>query len=160
SVPISTSDALVIRDAMLRGTVTLRVQVHNDEAVRPIWTVVGRIDGSRHRDQWVIAGNHRDAWMYGGVDPSTGSALLMEMAGALGSLVRNGERPKRTIVLASWDAEEFGLISSTEWAEQHELELREKAVAYLNVDAAVSGPSFVGRAVPSLAHLVATTVGV
>jgi N-acetylated-alpha-linked acidic dipeptidase len=160
SVPISTSDALVIRDAMRGGAVTLRVLVHNDEAVRPIWTVVGRIVGSRDRDQWVIAGNHRDAWMYGGVDPSSGSAVLMEMARALGALKRSGDRPKRTIVLASWDAEEFGLTSSTEWAEEHELELREKAVAYLNVDAAVSGSTFFARAVPSLARVVAATAGV
>jgi len=160
SVPISALDAVVIRNAMRRGAVTLHVLVRNEEAVRPIWTVIGRAEGTADRDQWVIAGNHRDAWMYGGVDPSSGSAVLMEMARALGMLVRSGARPKRTIVLASWDAEEFGLTSSTEWAEEHDLELREKAVAYLNVDAAVSGSTFFARAVPSLAHVVAASAGV
>ena len=160
SVPISTRDARTIVDALRGGGVTLRVRVANDEATRPVWTVIGRINGSTYPDQWVIAGNHRDAWVYGGVDPSSGSTVLMEMARTLGSLVKGGTRPKRTILLASWDAEEFAVTSSTEWGEQHELELREKAVAYLNVDAAVSGPAFSARAVPSLAHLVSTTAGV
>jgi N-acetylated-alpha-linked acidic dipeptidase len=134
--------------------------VSNDEAIRPIWTVIGRINGAAYPNQWVIAGNHRDAWMYGGIDPSSGSTVLMELARSLGSLVRNGARPKRTILLASWDAEEYAMTSSTEWAKQHERELREHAVAYLNVDAAVSGSTFFARAVPSLAHLVASTAGV
>lgn len=160
SVPISTRDAHVILDALRTGPVTLRVRVANDETVQPVWTVIGRINGSRYPDQWVIAGNHRDAWMYGGVDPSSGSAVLMELARALGSLVRSGARPNRTILLASWDAEEFALTSSTEWGEAHARELREKAVAYLNVDAAVSGSTFSARAVPSLAHLVASAASV
>jgi N-acetylated-alpha-linked acidic dipeptidase len=160
SVPISARDAQTILDAMAAGDVTLHVRVSNDEAVRPIWTVIGRITGSEHPDQWVIAGNHRDAWVYGGVDPSSGTTVLMELARTLGSLVKGGSRPKRTILLASWDAEEYAMTSSTTWGEQHELELREKAVAYLNVDAAVSGSAFSARAVPSLAHLVASTAGV
>src|SRR5882762_7871986 len=152
SVPIATGNAHVILDALRGGEVTLRVRVENDDAIRPVWTVIGRIDGATHPDQWVIAGNHRDAWVYGGVDPSSGSAVLMEMARTLGARVKSGARPKRTILLASWDAEEFAMTSSTEWGEQHELELRDKAIAYLNVDAAVSGPTFSARAVPSLAH--------
>jgi N-acetylated-alpha-linked acidic dipeptidase len=160
SVPISSRDAHVILDAMRTANVTLRVRVSNDEAVRPIWTVVGRLNGSAHPDQWVIAGNHRDAWVYGGVDPSSGSTVLMEMARNLGALARSGARPQRTIVLTSWDGEEYAMTSSTEWGEQHERELRDKAVAYLNVDAAVSGPTFSARAVPSLAHLVASAAGV
>ena len=160
SVPIATKDAHAILDALRGGEVTLRVRVDNDEAIRPVWTVIGRINGSTYPDQWVIAGNHRDAWAYGGVDPSSGSAVLMEMARALGALAKSGARPRRTILLASWDAEEFAMTSSTEWGEQHEVELREKAVAYLNVDAAVSGTAFSARAVPSLAHLVALTAGV
>src|SRR5258705_12615676 len=102
TLPISTPDAHVILDAMREGEVTLRVHVSNDEATRPIWTVVGRINGAVYPDQWVIAGNHRDAWMYGGVDPSSGSAVLMEVARTLGALARAGARPKRTIRLASW----------------------------------------------------------
>ena len=178
SVPISARDAQVILQALGGPTsprswrggfdasyrvgpgARLRIRVSNDEAVRPIWTVIGRLNGSTHRDQWVIAGNHRDAWVYGGVDPSSGSAVLMEMARTLGSLARRGLRPARTIVLASWDAEEFALTSSTEWGEEHEQELREKAVVYLNVDAAVSGSTFSARAVPPLAGLVAATARV
>jgi N-acetylated-alpha-linked acidic dipeptidase len=160
SVPISTRDARTILDALRAGNVTLHVRVVNDDAIQPVWTVIGRINGSVSPDEWVIAGNHRDAWLYGGVDPSSGSAVLMETARALGSLARDGMRPKRTIILASWDAEEVGLTSSTEWGEEHERELREKAIAYLNVDAAVSGPDFFATAVPSLAHIVAQTAGV
>ena len=160
SIPISTRDARVILDALRTGDVTLRLRVVNDNDIQPVWTVIGRINGSTSPDQWVIAGNHRDAWLYGGVDPSSGSAVMMEMARALGSLVRSGTRPRRTVILASWDAEEFGLTSSTEWGEEHERELREHAVAYLNVDAAVSGPDFFARAVPSLAHVVAESAGV
>jgi N-acetylated-alpha-linked acidic dipeptidase len=160
SVPISTRDARTILDALRVSDVTLHVHVVNDDAIQPVWTVIGRINGSVSPDEWVIAGNHRDAWLYGGVDPSSGSAVMIEMARALGSLARNGMRPKRTIILASWDAEEFGLTSSTEWGEEHERELRDKAIAYLNVDAAVSGPDFFARAVPSLARVVAESAGV
>ena len=160
SVPISTRDARTIVEALRTGKVTLHVRVVNDDAIQPVWTVIGRLNGSRSPDEWVIAGNHRDAWLYGGVDPSSGSAVMMEMARALGSLARSGMRPKRTIILASWDAEEFALTSSTEWGEQHERELRDKAIAYLNVDGAVSGPDFFARAVPSLAHVVAASAGV
>jgi N-acetylated-alpha-linked acidic dipeptidase len=160
SIPISTRDARTILDALRGSEVTLHLQVANDETIQPIWTVIGRVNGSTSPDEWVIAGNHRDAWLYGGVDPSSGSAVMMEMARVLGSLARNGMRPKRTIILASWDAEEFALTSSTEWGEEHERELRDKAIAYLNVDAAVSGPEFFARAVPSLAHVVAESAGV
>jgi N-acetylated-alpha-linked acidic dipeptidase len=160
SVPISTRDARTIVEALRMGEVILRVRVVNDDAIQPVWTVIGRINGSVFPDEWVLAGNHRDAWLYGGVDPSSGSAVMMEMARALGSLARNGMRPKRTIILASWDAEEFALTSSTEWGEQHEREVRDKAIAYLNVDAAVSGPDFFARAVPSLAQVVAEAAGV
>ena len=160
SLPISTRDARVILDAMRESAVTLHVRVTNDDTVRPIWTVVGRLNGRTYPDQWIIAGNHRDAWVYGGVDPSSGTTVLMEMARTLGALARSGARPKRTILLASWDAEEYALTSSTEWGEQHERELRDKAVAYLNVDAAVSGSAFAARAVPSLAHAVASAAGV
>jgi N-acetylated-alpha-linked acidic dipeptidase len=102
----------------------------------------------------VIVGNHRDAWIYGGVDPSSGSAALMELARALGELKRTGWRPRRSIVFASWDAEEFTLTSSTEWGEQNEAMLRSHAVAYLNVDSAASGHSFAVAAVPALNRLL------
>ena len=140
------------------GPAQVRVRVRNDDRVRPIWTVTARIRGATEPDRWVIVGNHRDAWVYGGVDPSSGSASLMELARALGTELKNGARPKRTIVFASWDAEEWTLTSSTEWGEQFEQELRDKAVAYLNVDSAASGPNFTAAAVPSLNRFVAEAV--
>ena len=137
------------------GPATVRLRVKSDDVVRPIWTVTGRIAGRERPEELVIVGNHRDAWVYGGVDPSSGSAALMELVNALGRLAKGGWRPKRTIVFASWDAEEFTLTSSTEWGEEHQEKLRESAVAYLNVDSAASGPHFAAAAVPSLNRLIA-----
>jgi len=136
------------------GPATVHMHVRMDDAVRPIWTVTSRLTGTTYPDQLVIAGNHRDAWVYGGVDPSSGTASLMELARALGVLAKQGMRPTRTIVLASWDAEEFTLTSSTEWGEQHERDLAANAVAYINVDSSVSGPAFTASAVPTLNRLV------
>ncbi len=126
-----------------------------DDKIRPIQTVIGRIRGTSVPDDEVILGNHRDAWIYGGVDPSSGTASMMDLARSLGALVRAGVRPKRTIVFASWDAEEFTLTSSTEWGEQNEADLRDHAIAYLNVDSSTSGPTFTASAVPSLNQLIA-----
>ena len=137
------------------GGATVRMVVRIDNGVREIQTVVGRIRGAQQPEQEIILGNHRDAWVFGGVDPSSGSASLMELARGLGTLVRGGFRPKRTIVLASWDAEEFTLTSSTEWGEQYAEALHRRAVAYINVDSAASGPVFSASAVPSLNRLVA-----
>jgi N-acetylated-alpha-linked acidic dipeptidase len=136
------------------GDVVVRMRVRSDDRVRPIWTVTGIIRGSEHPGEVVLLGNHRDAWIYGGVDPSSGSAALMELARTLGELARNGHRPKRSILFASWDAEEFTLTSSTEWGEQHEDWLKKSAVAYLNVDSAASGPNLAVTAVPSLNRLI------
>ncbi len=132
----------------------VRLIVKNDERIRPIWTVTGRIRGSDDPDAVVIVGNHRDAWVFGGVDPSSGSAALMELARTLGGLARAGVRPRRSILFASWDAEEFTLTSSTEWGEQHAGDLVRHAVAYLNVDSAASGPNFSASAVPSLNRVI------
>jgi N-acetylated-alpha-linked acidic dipeptidase len=98
-------------------------------------------------------GNHRDAWVYGAVDPSSGSTSMLEAAHGIGALLRQGWRPKRTIVFCSWDAEEEGLVGSTEWVEQQGRVL-DRAVAYFNVDVAVSGPDFTANAVPSLKEFV------
>ena len=141
------------------GPAAVRIRVRNDDKVRPIWTVTGKIRGATQPDHWVLVGNHRDAWIYGGVDPSSGSASMMELARALGGAVKDGLRPKRTIVFASWDAEEWTLTSSTEWGEQFEQELRTKAVAYINVDSSASGPNFTAAAVPSLNRFIAEAAG-
>jgi N-acetylated-alpha-linked acidic dipeptidase len=105
-------------------------------------------------DEWVVLGNHRDAWVFGGVDPSSGTASMMELTRALGELKKQGTRPRRTLVICSWDGEEVGLTGSTEWGEQFADELRSKAVAYINVDEATSGPNFHGQAVASLAPML------
>jgi N-acetylated-alpha-linked acidic dipeptidase len=173
SVPMSYKDARVLLEALRGpeaprywqgglpftyrvgpGPTAVRMRVRNDDKVRPIWTVTAKIRGATEPERWVVVGNHRDAWVYGGVDPSSGSAAMMELARSLGSELKNGARPKRTIVFASWDAEEWTLTSSTEWGEQFEQELREKAVAYLNVDSAASGPNLTTAAVPSLNRFV------
>ena len=116
--------------------------------------VEGRIRGAELPDEWIVLGNHRDAWVFGGVDPSSGTASMMETTGALGQLAKNGMRPRRTIVVCSWDGEEVGLTGSTEWGEQFAEDLRAKAVAYINVDEATSGPNFHGQAVASLAPML------
>ena len=114
-----------------------------------IYDVIGMVKGSEFPEQWVITGNHRDAWVYGAVDPNSGTAAQLEAVHGVGELLKTGWKPKRTIVFASWDAEEEGLIGSTEFAEQHADELR-NAVAYFNMDVAVAGPNFGASAVPSL----------
>jgi N-acetylated-alpha-linked acidic dipeptidase len=135
------------------ATVHLRVKL--DDKVRAIQTVVGRIRGATLPNEQVILGNHRDAWIYGGVDPSSGTASLMDLARSLGALVRGGVRPRRSIVLANWDAEEFTFTSSTEWGEQYERELHDTAIAYLNVDSSTPGQTFTAAAVPSLNQFIA-----
>ncbi len=134
--------------------VRVRLKTDMDYATRTIWNVEARIDGADEPDRWVILGNHRDAWVFGAVDPNSGTTAMLEVGRALGELVRAGWKPRRTIVLCSWDAEEYGLIGSTEWVEQHAAELREKAVAYLNMDAAVSGANFGAASVPSFWRLI------
>ena len=129
----------------------LHLVIENDKKIRSIWNVVGRLKGSERPDEWVVLGNHRDAWVYGGVDPSSGSATMMETARAFGELKRSGWQPKRTIIFASWDAEEFTLTGSTEWGELEADRLKAGALAYLNVDSSSSGSAFSASAVPALA---------
>lgn len=131
------------------GPVKVKMHLKQDYQFRTIWDVIGRVRGSQFPDEWVVAGNHRDAWVYGAVDPNSGTASMLEAVHGLGDLLKSGWKPKRTIVIGSWDAEEFGLVGSTEWGEQHALELA-NAAAYFNMDVAVSGPKFGASSVPSL----------
>ena len=135
--------------------VTVHMHLEQDIALRTIWDVIGTIPGASatEKDDWVVAGNHRDAWVYGAVDPNSGTAAMLETAHGLGDLLKQGWKPARTIVIGSWDAEEEGLMGSTEWAEQHE-KILAHAVAYFNTDVAVSGPNFNASAVPSLKQFV------
>jgi N-acetylated-alpha-linked acidic dipeptidase len=134
--------------------VRVHVKIEMDSSTQPYYVVEGRIRGAQLPDEWIVLGNHRDAWVFGGVDPSSGTASMMELTRALGKLAKSGMRPRRTIVVCSWDGEEVGLTGSTEWGEQFADELRNKAVAYINVDEATSGPDFHGQAVASLAPML------
>jgi N-acetylated-alpha-linked acidic dipeptidase len=137
--------------------VRVHVKIEMDNSTQPYYVVEGRIRGAELPDEWIVLGNHRDAWVFGGVDPSSGTASMMELTRALGKLAKSGMRPRRTIVVCSWDGEEVGLTGSTEWGEQFADDLRKKAVAYLNVDEATSGPNFHGQAVASLAPMLIET---
>ncbi len=137
--------------------VRVHVKIEMDNSTQPYYVVEGRIRGAQLPDEWIVLGNHRDAWVFGGVDPSSGTASLMEMTRALGKLAKAGTRPKRTLVFCSWDGEEVGLTGSTEWGEQFADELRNKAVAYINVDEATSGSKFHGEAVASLSPMLVET---
>jgi N-acetylated-alpha-linked acidic dipeptidase len=131
------------------GPVRVKMHLKQDYQFRTLWDVIGRARGSELPDEWVVAGNHRDAWVYGAVDPNSGTAAMLESVHGVGELLKSGWQPKRTIIFCSWDGEEEGLMGSTEWAEQHERELA-NSPAYFNMDVAVSGPKFGASAVPSL----------
>jgi N-acetylated-alpha-linked acidic dipeptidase len=135
------------------GPVRVKMHLRQDYQFRTLWDVIGRVRGSESPDQWVVAGNHRDAWVYGAVDPNSGTTAMLEAVHGVGELLKSGWKPKRTMIFASWDGEEEGLMGSTEWAEQHESELA-NAAAYFNVDVAVSGSKFSASAVPSLKQFV------
>jgi N-acetylated-alpha-linked acidic dipeptidase len=138
-----------------KKAVKVHMRLEQDIALRTIWDVIGRIPGvgGAEKDELVVAGNHRDAWVFGAVDPSSGTAAMLEAVHGLGALLKAGWKPRRTLIVASWDAEEEGLIGSVEWVEQHP-ELMKRTVAYLNTDVGVSGPSFTASAVPSLKEFV------
>jgi N-acetylated-alpha-linked acidic dipeptidase len=138
--------------------VKVRLKTDMDYKIRPIWNVVARIEGSAEPNRWIVLGNHRDAWVFGAVDPNSGTSAMLEVGRGFGELLKQGWKPRRTIILCSWDAEEYGLIGSTEWAEEFASELKEKAVAYLNLDAAVSGNQFGASSVPSLWKLMRAVV--
>jgi N-acetylated-alpha-linked acidic dipeptidase len=135
----------------------VHLKIEMDNSIKPYYVVEARIRGSELPGEWVVLGNHRDAWVFGGVDPSSGTASMMEMTRALGQLKKNGMRPRRTVIVCSWDGEEVGLTGSTEWGEQFADDLRKRAVAYLNVDEATSGANFDGSAVASLAPMLVET---
>lgn len=135
------------------GPVKVHLHLKQDYQYRPIWDVIGTIRGAENPDEWVVAGNHRDAWVYGAVDPNSGTAAMLETVHGIGTLLKSGWKPKRTLVFGSWDAEEEGLIGSTEWAEQHAGELQ-NADAYFNMDVGVSGSHFGASSVPSLKQFI------
>jgi N-acetylated-alpha-linked acidic dipeptidase len=138
----------------LGGTASATVHMHLEQEykLRTIWDVIGTIQGWDTKSM-VVAGNHRDAWVFGAVDPNSGTAAMLETVHGLGELIKLGWKPRRSIVIGSWDAEEEGLVGSTEWSEMHAAQLA-NAVAYFNTDVGVAGPEFTAAAVPSLKQFV------
>ncbi|MET0290208.1 MAG: transferrin receptor-like dimerization domain-containing protein [Pseudoxanthomonas sp.] len=121
------------------GTAQVHLKVDNDSGTRTLYNVIATLKGKEAPDQWVVRGNHRDAWVFGASDPLSGTSALMAEAKAIGALAKDGWRPARTLVYASWDGEEAGLLGSTEWAEDHADELKKKAVVYINTDGSGRG---------------------
>jgi N-acetylated-alpha-linked acidic dipeptidase len=117
------------------GPAQVRLKVKSNWDIKPIYDVVARIPGAAYPDEWIVRGNHHDAWVNGAEDPVSGVSALLEEARALGELLKQGWKPKRTIIYCAWDGEEEGLLGSTEWAEEHAEELRRHAAVYINSDA-------------------------
>jgi N-acetylated-alpha-linked acidic dipeptidase len=147
----------------LTGGVKVHLKIDMDTSIQPYTVVEARIRGSEFPDDLVLLGNHRDAWAFGGVDPSSGTASMLELSRALGELKDRGMRPRRTLVICSWDGEEYALTGSTEWGEQFGDELKKNLAAYINVDSSASGPAnrtgnavrdFHADAVASLAPMI------
>lgn len=153
AIPQSWQGGLPFRYHIGPGPVEARVLVALDtaaNAVKPIWNTYGTIRGTTYPDELVILGAHRDSWGPGAADDISGTVSVLETARAIAEEVRAGRRPKRTIIFATWDAEEWGLIGSTEYVEQDSARLTSGAVAYLNQDVAAQGPNFGSGGSPSL----------
>jgi len=116
------------------GPAKVRLKLEFDWQLKPAHNLIATLKGSEFPDQWIVRGNHHDAWVHGASDPVSGMVALMEEARVIGQLAKAGQRPKRTLVYCGWDAEEQGLLGSTEWVEDHRDELQQKAVAYINTD--------------------------
>ncbi|XP_067322616.1 N-acetylated-alpha-linked acidic dipeptidase 2 isoform X2 [Anolis sagrei] len=121
------------------STRKVQMHIHTVNQITRIYNVIGTIKGAIEPDRYIILGGHRDSWVFGGIDPTTGAAVLQEVARSFGKMVKQGWRPRRTIIFASWDAEEFGLLGSTEWAEENAKILQARAVAYINTDSSIEG---------------------
>ncbi|KAK2519042.1 putative N-acetylated-alpha-linked acidic dipeptidase [Columba livia] len=117
--------------------VKMHINSHNE--ITRIYNVIGTIRGTVEPDRYVILGGHRDSWVFGGIDPQSGAAVVHEIVRSFGTLKKKGWRPRRTVIFASWDAEEFGLLGSTEWAEENAKVLQARGVAYINADSSIEG---------------------
>ncbi|HYS77671.1 MAG TPA: M28 family peptidase, partial [Candidatus Dormibacteraeota bacterium] len=173
SVPISGRDALVVLRNLAGpavpqgwqgglpltyhvgpGPSRLHLRIEASFETRPITDVIGVLRGAGEPDRRIVLGNHHDAWVYGAVDPISGTATMLELARVAGELKRRGFPPKRTLVFGNWDAEEWTLTGSTEWGEEYRDDLARNGVACLNVDSASSGPTFQASAAPTLRRLI------
>jgi N-acetylated-alpha-linked acidic dipeptidase len=135
------------------GPAKVHLTILSDWSLKPLYDVIATMKGSELPDEWVIRGNHHDGWVAGAWDPLAGAVAEFDEAKAIGMLAKSGWRPKRTLIYASWDGEEPGLLGSTEWAEEHADELKSKAVLYVNTDTNTRGFLEVGGS-HSLQHLV------
>lgn len=140
--PESWRGALPITYHIGPGPAKVHLKLEFNWEQRPAYNVIATMKGSTYPDEWVIRGNHHDAWVHGASDPISGLVALMEEARAVGDLVKNGKKPKRTMMYCAWGAEEQGLLGSTEWVETHAKELKQKTVAYINTDG--TGAGFLG----------------
>lgn len=132
--PASWRGALPLTYHIGPGPAKVHLKLEFDWQLKPAHNLIATLEGDEFPDEWVIRGNHHDAWVHGASDPISGMVALMEEARVIGKLAKAGNKPKRTLVYCAWDAEEPGLIGSTEWVEDHIPELKEKAVAYINTD--------------------------
>uniref|UniRef100_A0A0D9W000 glutamate carboxypeptidase II n=1 Tax=Leersia perrieri TaxID=77586 RepID=A0A0D9W000_9ORYZ len=147
-------DLLVDVGGVGPGPTLINFIYEEDRKMAVIQDIFAIIKGYEEPDRYVILGNHRDAWTYGAVDPNSGTSALLDIARRLGIMLQSGWTPRRSIILCSWDAEEFGMIGSTEWVEENLEDLHSKAVAYLNVDCAVQGVGFFAGSTPQLDNLL------
>jgi N-acetylated-alpha-linked acidic dipeptidase len=131
--------ALPITYHMGPGPAKVHLAISSDWTLKPLYDVIARVRGADSPDEWVVRGNHRDGWVFGAWDPLSGQVAMLAEAKAIGALLKSGWRPRRTLVYASWDGEEAGLLGSTEWAETHAAELQRKAVLYVNSDTNTRG---------------------
>jgi N-acetylated-alpha-linked acidic dipeptidase len=158
--PTSWRGALPITYHIGPGPAKVHLQISSDWSQKPLFDVIAKIPGSQNPDEWIVRGNHRDGWVFGAWDPLSGHVDMMAEAKAIGALLKTGWRPKRTLVYASWDGEEPGLLGSTEWAETHAAELQRKAVLYVNSD--TNGRGFLelggSHSLQRLANDVSTSV--
>ena len=142
TVPAEWRGGLPITYHVGPGPAKVHLKVSSNWDIKPVYDVIGRIPGSTFPDQWIIRGNHHDAWVNGAEDPISGLVAVLEEARSFSELVKQGWKPKRTLIFCAWDGEEPGLLGSTEWVETHQDELRKKAVMYINSD--TNGRGFLG----------------
>ncbi len=155
TVPVGWEGGLPLSYRFGGSGTSVRVRVElEDNPWRRIRNVVGTLAGARHPDEWVILGAHYDSWTHGAVDNVSGTVAMLEAARVIAEQAAAGNRPDRTLMFAAWDAEEWGLIGSTEWVEEHGEQLRQGAVAYINLDGIAGGPYFSAVASPSLRALL------
>lgn len=155
AVPVAWQGGLPFTYRITGGSdLLVRLMVDQKRDFVRVNNVIGTLKGSEYPDEWVILGCHFDAWGFGATDPNSGTSMLLSLSETLGKLAAEGKRPKRSILIGHWDAEEHGVIGSSEWVEQMKVQLEAKAVAYLNFDGGVSGKGFGASAAPTLKRLI------